>query len=153
MLNTFLLSPQEKISEWRNFRKSLESLTLKEALETIVHWFAMAPVGKWGIDPYEPTSWPSPWELFYDEYWNKSSLAFLMHYTITLMENFKDGKITSELILIHDIRSEQEDIYLAVLVNDEYLLNFDYAEVVKFDKVATDLLILQSYQNLNTYKV
>jgi hypothetical protein len=149
MLNPFVLAPNELLLAWREFRQSLNKLPEAEILPKIAQWFSLAPLGRWGLDPYDTKAWPTPWELIHQGDFCKSSLAYLMEQTLVLSGTIFSDANRLKLILIHDMKPGEEDIYHVLLVDDKYLLNYSYGEVVDFDKVRDDFVILSFNKLVN----
>lgn len=136
-MNPFLMSKEDRLHAWREFRmQSLDQeMTDIEHLESVVNWWSSAPIVNRLLDPYDCIGWPTGWELVYGGDVCKSSRALGMEQTLLL----RDGRWAEDrtkLLLVDD----SEDIYLVLLVDDRYLLNYKHNHVVELDEINVSIL-------------
>jgi hypothetical protein len=102
----------DRLIEWARFRASVESS--ETPLEEAVAFYATAPMVSIQMDPYDPETWLTPWELLYaNEYCNFSKiLAFA--YTFKLTKRFIGSKIE-----IHICTNKQkQELDYCVMIDD-----------------------------------
>jgi len=127
----FNASPDQRLSLWSEFRKNLE--TSEQPLEDIAKFWRSAPTIAFNntIDPYYQASWPTPWEIIYDNKYDDFTLSIMMGWTILLTERFKNSKVEIKTL----IDDSHNRMYNVVYVDDIYALNYIDEEVVPADKV------------------
>lgn len=128
------LTLSERISEWRLFRESISELSIPSKVDCTVDFFKSLPVSSRRIDFYSPETWPSPWEIFAESLFCKSSITLLFYYTLTIVE----PDINIELEVIDD----GEDMYIVPVWENEYILNYIPGKIID-RKSATDLTYKQ----------
>lgn len=131
------LSSDDILREWKEFRKGLCRET---AIEDIATHFCDVPLGARCIDYYSPETWLSPWEILYHRAFCRSNTALLMYYTLRFVEF---SNYAAELALIND----SVDIYLVLLINKQYILNYDLGKVAPFPEVAQTIKIIEIFDN------
>lgn len=135
-----LFSPEERLVEWRKFRKWLTELSLEDQLDTVASWWSKSPITSRVIDPYTPETWPNVWELVHSGKFCKSGISIGIEQTLLLSNKENESKI--ELWLIDD---NGQDIYLIVVVNQEYVLNYNHNQV-------DQLKSLKNYKIISKFK-
>lgn len=120
--------PSERLDEWTTFRDGLPSLSESEQLSQVCRWWGLAPLNKRSLDPQDPKSWMTVWEMLHTGDMCQNSIAIAMESTLRL-----SGWDASRLAL-QMVRSEEENAeFLVVKIDDEYLLNYSYATPVNLD--------------------
>lgn len=131
--------PHKRLATWRDFRKSLTGKTVEEIAEQVCQWWATAPIGPRNVDPYDATTWPDAWEMLHEGQFCKSTVAIGMSYTIFYI----DKNIENKLIRIQDL--DNRDIYITALIDNKFLLNYNYGEVVEWSKVQDTIKIQETW--------
>ena len=121
----FNKSPDERLSDWSDFRKELT--TSDAPLDTLANFWSSAPriIHNPKIDPYNPKSWPTPWELIYENKYDDFTLALMMGYTLKLSERFKNDKIEIKTM----VDSQKTRLYNLVYVNETDVLNYESSSI------------------------
>ena len=123
-----MLMPSERLDEWTTFRDGLPSLSESEQLSQVCRWWGLAPLNKRSLDPQDPKSLMTVWEMLHTGDMCQNSIAIAMESTLRL-----SGWDASRLAL-QMVRSEEENAeFLVVKIDDEYLLNYSYATPVNLD--------------------
>ena len=118
-------SPRVRLSNWRSFRKGLDTNNVYDVCRTVLEWWKMAPLSARTIDPVHSNTWPTPWEMLHSGEYCEDSLALGMGYTVY----YANSSIDNELLYIYD---KQKSIHrLCCLVDKKYLLNYSYGEISK----------------------
>lgn len=126
------LTPSERLKEWRSFRKTIEDEKTKtELYQQVVNWWKFAPIGSIGIDPYDHTDWPDPWELVYDANFDENTIALGMAYTLQLLNHDCDVAV---------IQNEKGQVIITVIVDEKYILNYNYGTVENFKDINCEIL-------------
>lgn len=144
----FKLPASERLSRWREFRKSLDSLPYDRALEATVEFWHSCPFNPYYLDPDRPNSWPDPWTLVEENYYCDLAKALGMLYTIKFTAHNPDVELRVY------VDPETKYNYNLVWIDDgKYVLNLIEGEVV--NKTLTENLRLKvKYKdelNLNSY--
>lgn len=75
-------------STWYSIRQKLE--TIDNPLTVVAEFFEKLPKVKIYTDPYDPSRWPTPWELIEENEYCPFNLILGICYTLQLTERFKD---------------------------------------------------------------
>jgi hypothetical protein len=133
----FHKSPDERLSVWSEFRKDLD--TLDDPLTSLVEFWSTAPkiIHNHKIDPYNPKSWPTPWELIVENKYDDFTLALMMAYTLKLTKKHNNDKIEVRTM----VDSAKTKLYNLVYVNDENVLNYLPNSAAKAEDIDSSLYL------------
>lgn len=132
----FKLQAAERLSRWREFRKSLDTLSFTEALQQTVDFWQGCPYAPYYLDLDKPETWPNPWTLIEENYYCDIAKALGMLYTIRFTSHSPDV----ELRVYFD--PETRYSYNLVWIDDgKYVINLIEGSVV--NKQLTDNLKLK----------
>jgi len=116
------------MAEWKRFRDELETTT--EPLSRVAEYWSLAPF----VNDYlseDPEDWPNPWKLILDCDLDNLAIALGMCYTIKLTQRFNLSKCE-----IHKtVDDENRNLYF-LIVDNQYVLNYDYRRVVGIDDLS-----------------
>jgi len=121
MINPFLLHPQERLDNWKTFRKSLHDQPELTQLEAVAAYWANAPILKIAYDPEAPEAWPTIWEMVNAGEWCRNSIAIGMEATLRVSGWHPDRL---ELLLVND--REISDMMLLVRVDSTWAMNHEW---------------------------
>ena len=136
-------SPSTRLSQWREFRKGLDTDNTQEVCNIVIDWWKMAPISKMSIDPVDSSTWPTPWEMLHSGDFCENSLALGMSYTIY----YANETIPNELLYVTDRKNSTQK--LCAWIDNKYLLNYSYGAIstlptgnvnVSFDKKISDVI-------------
>jgi hypothetical protein len=139
--------PEDRIHLWKSFRKSIEEKSSVDQLSEIATFFSSMPIGSRTMDFYSPATWPTPWEMLYQEQWCASSTSLLIFYTLGLLPNFRDSK--TELFLVDD----GKDRYLLPVINDQFVLNYILGQVSNLQDINDDFRIMEIHSKQTIKKI
>lgn len=144
------LNSGERLSRWRDFRKSLNSLPLDESLNRVVEFWNGCPFTPYYLDPDTPENWPDPWTLVEENYYCDLAKSLGILYTIVLT----DHKPEVEIRVYYD--KEARLHYNLVWIEDgKYVLNMTDGEVVNKTQIAKHFELRRRYGaeelKLNSY--
>ena len=91
MLVTDLLQQTRQLA-WYQLRQNLE--TSEDPFFDVAKFFLQLPRVKFYTDPYDSSTWPTPWELIDENEYCEFNLILGMCYTMQLTERFKDAHPT-----------------------------------------------------------
>jgi hypothetical protein len=130
----FQLKAEDRMKSWREFRTSLESLSVESALAQTAQLWARAPFVPYNLDPDLSQEWPDPWTLIYENVYCDVAKCLGIVYTIQLTKHSKDLEI--EFRQYEDTKTRY--VYnLAWINRGKYILNMIDGEVLnntQFDK-------------------
>lgn len=138
-MNPFLLSPQERIADWKALRAQIAELDDDAALLAVARYWQQAPLSKMAYDPELPEEWMSPWEMVSAGDWCPYSRAIGMEFTLRLA-GWDTARL--KLVLMRDYDVSQQ--LLVLKVDDQLVLNYEEGEVIPYP--ATDQTILVTWQ-------
>ena len=130
------LPPKKRIQRWRELRKRIgEYSDLLEQLQVVLDFWKTTPIGSRIVDPFNESTWSTPWELLhqndYDENVVSLGMAYTLHYS----------NISCRLLLVQNV--EKSNIKLIVLVDNKYILNYNYNNIDTTDIVEKELEVLK----------
>jgi len=133
-MQPYLLSAGERLRHWKSFRESLdETLSDEDHLSMTIKYWSQYPIVTRYIDPYNSETWPSPWELLYENKFCKSSFAYMMEQT--LLKSVDGRWIPSRLELMYIDDKELNDEFIILVVDNKYVINYDLERIINFDNV------------------
>lgn len=138
------LNPDERLREWKSFRRQLGQLPLNEACSKVSHLWSYAPFVNHYLDPDQPSSlvpWPDPWALLYDNYYCDIAKCLGMLYTLYLSDH-KPADI--ELLIGVDTKN-REPCNMVSLDNGNYILNLEFDTVVNKQQIPTTFNLKHRY--------
>jgi hypothetical protein len=115
----FNLYGNERLTEWKKFRDSLESSN--DPLTRVAELWATAPFVNPYIDPNNPNEWPDPWHLVLDGKLDELAICLGMLYTIKLTQRFMDSDCEIHKSMLPD--NLEPSFYL--VVNRQHVLNYE----------------------------
>ena len=116
-------SPSTRLSQWREFRKGLDTDNTQEVCNIVIDWWKMAPISKISIDPVDSNTWPTPWEMLHSGNFCEDSLALGMSYTIY----YANETISNELLYVTDRKNSTQK--LCAWIDNKYLLNYEHGAI------------------------
>lgn len=141
----FLMSPRERLVEWRRFRLSLLNMSEYDQLVSIANLWGKCPRIQWVIDSDKTDQWPTPWQIINDGLYCNTTVAYMMEQSLILENNIWDGRLV--LAFIND--TILNDNLMVLIVDKKYVLNYSVNEVVDFNKMTQHWLIKYCYKRKN----
>lgn len=129
---------EECLRLWKNLRDSLKELSLEDQLKEVAKFCASIPFGSRTLDYYDPTDWPTPWEILFHGSFCTSSISLLMYYTFVLTAI--DANV--ELHLVED----DDGVFLLPIINDQFVLNYELGMVSMYPEIKNNLRVLKIYR-------
>lgn len=140
-MNVYLLSPDERMMEWKKFRETLKEFTEIEQLEKVAVWFGQWPTERYLLEWDNPDEWPTPWEILYEGDMCQTTIAYLMSQTLIL-----SGWDTNRLQLSYiDNKKEQLQV-MVLIVDNKHVLNYSIYELYDLDKIWNETRFLINYR-------
>ena len=132
-------SPKQRLSLWRQFRKTLTSMEYIERLQAVVDFWKMAPMSSMHTDIYDSSTWLGPWDFIWNGEYDENSVALGIAYTLQL-ESYSQ----CEILLVQN--TKESYINLIVLVDKTHILNYNYGIVNSVDQLDKNTTILEKIQ-------
>ena len=137
------LDPGERVARWRAFRLSLGGMPLEKAILATAEFWRDCPYNAYYLDPADPASWPTAWDLIAENYYCDIAKALGMLYTIAYSGH---GQLPMELRTYND--PETGYVYnLSVFNKGKYVINFLDAEIVNIQQVENKLVLKRRYSS------
>ena len=138
--NIFLLDGNTRILKWREFRNNLKQYDKFEQLTQISNWWAKCPESFPKLDDYNKKIWPTPWEILYEGDLCSTSIAYLM------AETLKYGSVEWNDIKLMLVKNTSEHVQkMVVVINNEWVLNYNYSNIYEYSKLINECLILVTH--------
>lgn len=97
----------QQVLVWKEFRRKLE--TAEDPINDCIAFYSKAPFTSIHTDPYDETTWPTPWELLHENQYCNFCIVLGICYTLQLTERFKDSNFEIHI----DVEKEtKERVYL-----------------------------------------
>ena len=81
------LSASDRLARWRDFRKSLATVPVDEAIEQTVQFWCSCPFTPFYLEARQPETWPSPWQLLDENYYCDLAKCLGIVYTLYLSDH------------------------------------------------------------------
>ena len=104
---------QQNLSAWYKLRQHLETAT--DPLGDVAHFFSKLPRVKRYTDPYDNTTWPTPWELITENEYCDFNRILGMCYSLQLTDSFKNCYPKINVV----IDTINKTVYYLLLVEDK----------------------------------
>lgn len=153
MDNPFLFGSDNLIKHWRSIRSQLTlDKTDLQQLEIVVEFWSKTPLSSPFLNWDSTESWVGPWEFMSEMNFDESSIAIGMEYTLLLGN---DSRWTSDRLELQLILSADKSKQLLVLIVDNtYVLNFNYGNVVLLQQENNKFAVQKRYKyNNKTHKI
>lgn len=137
-MNPFLLSPQERLADWKEFRKHLADLPETEKFSSVARYWANAPLINHAYDLEGEI--PTPWTMVHDGYWCRISVAIGMEFTLRLAGISPDRM---KLQLIRDV--DLSEMILLLIIDQHVVLNYQHGTVTSLP--TSNHIVVETWQH------
>ena len=124
------------LADWKTFREQLPPTD--EAISEVVEFWKACPTVNRTFDPYDPSMWPTAWELMDEGLFCKSGLALAMAYTLIYSDTLWITRI--ELAMIEAF----SDRFLVVIIDNKMIINYSYGVIEELPQ--EDLRIFERFR-------
>jgi hypothetical protein len=104
---------QRQLDAWFKLRQNLE--TSSDPFLDVSNFFLKLPKVKFYTDPYDRSTWPTPWELVSENEYCEFNLILGICYTLQLTDRFKDIKPTIHIA----VDNVSKTVYYLLLIEDK----------------------------------
>ena len=129
---------EDRMSEWKRFRSSLEHSN--DPLQQTIDFFAEAPLVRIAADPYDNTTWLDPWELLAENSYCDFVKILAICYTLQLTDKFSLYQF--EINIVRD-KEKSETKYL--LFVDGKCIGYDNSKPISIENLPKSLIVEKSY--------
>lgn len=137
----------EKILAWRELRTELLEKTLNEVIDRVQDWWTYSPWVKKTVDPYQPDSWPTPWELLDRGEFCRSAIALGQAYTLWMCS----PNTEVELWLVNNF--SEKNIHLVVVIEKKTVLNYTLGQILSIEQCDFEVLNQFSRADIDHIKI
>ncbi len=116
---------ETRLTVWSDFRKKLERSG--NPYKKVAEFWSSPPFVPYNnqIDPYNPRSWPTPWEIIVRNKYDDYTKAIMMAWTLVYTERFKNSTIYINTY----VDTADNMSYNCVVIDDSKVLNYKDNEV------------------------
>lgn len=127
-----------RLLSWKNLREKLEQSD--NPLEEVTNYFLNLPKVKFYTDPYDQSTWPTPWELIDENEYCQFNIILGICYTLQLTERFKNiqPKINVAIDKIN------KTVYYMLLLDDK-VYGYSPDEWIYIDDLPKTLKVQKNY--------
>lgn len=141
-MKQFMCSAQERMRNWRDFRKSIQDLNETSQLNETIKWwssapFILQPVISWD----DPNKWPTPWELLYEGDFCRSSISYLIEQTLVCL-GWNIDRFQFWIFKNIDL----EEMHIVLVLDRKYLINYLPNEIIDIDEITDRYVILDEWK-------
>ena len=130
---------EDRLLQWKKFRKEISGLSLDEQLSQVAKFCAGIPFGSRTLDYYSPENWPTRWKILYHGSFCTSSISLLIFQTLALIPVEADMK----MLLVED----DDGPYLLPMIDNQYILNYELGVVNTIQEIGSKLEILTTFSH------
>ena len=138
------LDASERLVHWRAFRLTLGNMTLEDAIQATVDYWQNCPHNPYYLDPIDPDSWPSAWDLISENYYCDIAKALGMMYTIAFSAH--GHNLPMNLCVYYDPETGYE-YNLSVFAEGKYVINLLDGQIVNIDLVNKKFKLKHCYDS------
>jgi hypothetical protein len=136
------LEAGERIVHWRDFRKTLDLLTLDDAIAEAAKFWQACPFVPYYLDIDCVENWPDPWSLIYDNTYCDIAKCLGIVYTMLLTAHRKN----LEIEVRHYVDTKNGYEYNLAWINQgKYVLNLIDGEIVNSRQINKTLTLVKQY--------
>jgi hypothetical protein len=128
------LLPSERLRYWQDFRQSINTKSLEEAVKDTQHLWSYAPFQTRYLSRLPIDKWPNPWELIYENQYCDLAKALGIVYTLYLTNHCPELEI-----VVYNAPLIKDPYNLVFVDKGKYILNYIHDEVVNNTQLQKDL--------------
>lgn len=113
MLKSIIQKTNPRVKDWFHFRQQLEQSN--SPLDDVEAYFDAMPKVKIYTDPYDQSTWPTPWELIHENEYCPFNIILGMCYTLQLTNRFSESKFSITI----SIDNFNKTVYYLLFIDDK----------------------------------
>jgi hypothetical protein len=133
----FKKSLDDRLSSWAKFRSDLS--TSDDPLSEVCKFWSNAPFIPYNknIDPYNPKSWPTPWDIIAYNKYDDFTKALMIGWTIKYSDLYRNSTVEVKTFLDKSKPAQ----YNVIFIDSKWVLNFVDNEPVIADNFPDNLFL------------
>lgn len=128
---------EQRLELWAKFRETLEDS--QDPLVDTIDFYRQSPTVSIHTDPWNPESWPTPWELINENQYCEFTRVLGWCYSLQLTDRFNGSKFEIHIITDNCLS------YKYLLFVDDFVLGYKEGEVVHRNNLPKNLKSQQAY--------
>lgn len=128
---------EDRLLIWKNLRAKID---IEGSIQPAIDFWNQVPETKRNIDPYDPNTWPEPWEMIEENQYCEYTKILALGYTLMLTDTFKDWHYEVKI----GVDRTQSKLYY-MLVAGDYVLGFDKTKSIHISELPNEIHIEQSH--------
>ena len=88
---------QTRLSLWQDFRTELDASS--DPLQSVIDLYQNAPTVSINCDPWDSSTWPTPWELLAENEYCEYCIILGMCYTLQLTDKFSQASFEIHIVV------------------------------------------------------
>lgn len=122
---------EERLKLWSQFRQELE--TSHDPFNDVIRFYQEAPSSRLQVNPWDPVTWPNPWELLNENLYCDFSRVLGMCYSLQLTDRFKTSDFEIHICTFDNLG------YVYLLFVDNMVLGYEENQVVNKKEIREQL--------------
>jgi hypothetical protein len=135
----FEKSYEDRLTDWVLFRNSLE--TSQNPLQDTVDLYKKAPLVSFQVDPFDQSTWLTPWEILKENIYCDFVKILAICYTLQLTERFSQSEF--EIHITHDEERSSTDYLLFI---GDMCIGYDNDQPILIKNLPQHLIFDTSYR-------
>ena len=123
---------EKRLAAWHEFRKNLDNDL--DPIQTTIDFYKSAPRVNINCDPWDPDTWPTPWQLLQENEYCDYCIILGICYTLQLTNTFKQNNFEIHISIDRELT---ERYYLLHLNN--VVIGYDTKTYINKDSLPTSL--------------
>jgi hypothetical protein len=127
----FNLTVDDRLSSWAALRRQIE--TADNPFDLVSEFWQPAPFVPYNkqINPHNPKSWPTPWEIIVENHYDDFTKALMMAYSIKFTKRFKDSTVDIRICL----DKIKNTYYNIVCIDNKTAINYQDFEATPWESL------------------
>jgi len=133
-----LKSFEDRLAIWKRLRDDLTAQP--NPIQSVIDFWNNLPQSPRNIDPYDESTWPSPWEIIEENVYCEYTKILGIGYTLMLSEKFKNWHYEVQV----GVDRTQSKLYY-MLIADNQVIGLDQQKSVHILNISENIHIEKKY--------
>lgn len=133
-----LKSFEDRLATWKRLRDNLVSHP--DPIQTTINFWNELPPAPRNIDPYDPDTWPDPWQLIEENVYCEYTKILGIGYTLMLSEKFQDWHYEIQV----GVDRQQSKLYYMLIAGDR-VIGFEQEKSVHISSIPKNIHIQKTH--------
>jgi len=125
---------EDRLTVWKKLRDTVVSDS--DPVQSVIDFWNNMPESSRNIDPYDPATWPDPWQMIEENVYCEYTKVLAIGYTLMLTESFKDWHYEIQV----GIDKQQSKLYYMLIAGD-LIIGLDQEKSVHIKDLPKDIHI------------